>query len=125
MKRTLLLVLTVTFLTPFAAMAVEPAYFGQFGNAEEPALRPYKWMWRGVKALFYQTGHGFVHGNMRTPVLGTAETFRGLRKGTFELSESTYRGLSFAPVPPKGDYKKLSSFNEMIDGDRAQPSGGM
>lgn len=120
MKRALMLMLVMVLLAPFAAFAVEPAYVGQFGNAEEPALRPYKWMWRGVKALFYQTGHGFKHGNMRTPVLGTAETFRGLRKGTFELAESTYHGLAFAPVPPKGDYKELGRLNEMVDNEKAR-----
>jgi len=105
---------------PVHAGVVAPAYEGSYGNPEEPALRPYKWMWRGVKSLFYQTGHGFKHGNMSTPVLGTAETFRGVRKGTFELLESTYRGINFAPVPPKGSYKETSKVNAFIDGEKVR-----
>lgn len=120
MKYALCLVVGFALMPAIAATAVEPAYVGEYGNPEEPALRPYKWMWRGVKALFYQTGHGFKHGNMRTPVLGTAETFRGLRKGTFELGESLYHGLAFAPVPPKGSYKETMRLNEMVDNEKAR-----
>lgn len=120
MKRILCLLLIAVVMAPLAAWSVEPAYVGAYGNPEEPALRPYKWMWRGVKSLFYQTGHGFKHGNMRTPVLGTAETFRGLRKGTFELGESLYRGLAFAPVPPKDSYKQTMRLNEIVDNEKAR-----
>jgi len=120
MKRFLCLLLVAVFTVPMAGFAVEPAYAGEFGNPEEPALRPYKWMWRGVKSLFYQTGYGFKHGNMKTPVLGTAETFRGLRKGTFELGESVYHGLAFAPVPPKDSYKKTMRLNEIVDNEKAR-----
>lgn len=100
------------------AQAVEPAYVGRMGNAEEPALRPYKWMLHGVKSLFYQTGNSFVRGNMHFPILGTAETGRGLRRGAFEVVESTYRGSVFA-IPPrgKGSYKELGSMNEYIEDD--------
>lgn len=119
MKRAFALFLLAALVAPLAAVAVPASYEGPYGNPEEPALRPYKWMWRGVKALFYQTGYGFKHGNMRTPVLGTAETFRGLRKGTFELGESVYRGLSFAAVPPKGQYKETMRLNAMVDKEKA------
>jgi len=106
----------VCWSTP--ARAVEPAYVGHMGNPEEPALRPYKWMWHGVKSLVYQTGNSFVRGNMHFPVLGTAETGRGLRRGSFEMVESTYRGSVFA-IPPqeKGAYKELGSMNQYIEED--------
>lgn len=120
MKRAVLLMILAALLAPMAVRAVEPAYLGEYGNAEEPALRPYKWVWRGVQALFYQTGHGFAHGNMKTPILGTAETFRGLRKGTVELGESAYHGLAFAPAPRKGDFKKISTWNETIDNEKVR-----
>lgn len=120
MKRAFFLVIAMAVLAPVSVSAVEATYEGSYGNPEEPALRPYKWVWRGVKALFYQTGHGFAHGNMSTPVLGTAETFRGLRKGTFELGESVYRGLAFAPVPPKSSYKQTMRLNEMVDNEKAR-----
>lgn len=120
MKRALMFLLVAALLAPIASFAVEPKYVGEYGNAEEPALRPYKWMWRGVKALFYQTGHSFAHGNMKTPVLGTAEVARGLRKGTLELGESTYHGLAFAPVPPKDSYKHTMRLNEMVDNEKAR-----
>jgi len=100
------------------AQTVGPAYEGRMGNAEEPALRPYKWMWHGVKSLFYQTGNSFVRGNMHFPVLGTAETGRGLRRGTVEVVESTYRGAVFA-IPPQEEkaYKTLGTTNEFIEED--------
>ena len=96
---------------------VEPAYTGQFGNAEEPALRPYKWLYRGVKSLFYNTADQLIDGNMRTPALGTVQGLRGVRRGTVELGESLYRGGVFAPAPPKGDYKRLGATNLAIERD--------
>jgi hypothetical protein len=117
MKRLFLLTLAGLLLaaTLSAAAAVKPAYVGPYGNPEEPALRPYKWMWRGVKALFYQTGTHFRDGNLHTPVVGSTHALRGLRKGTFEILESTYKGMLYAPVPPRGDFKQLRAANTHID----------
>ncbi len=103
--------------------SVEPAYTGQFGNAEEPALRPYKWLYHGVKSLLYHTGDQLVDGNLRTPGLGTVQGLRGLRRGTVELGESLYRGGVFAPVPPAGHYKKLHSVNTIIEQDMLLRNG--
>jgi len=99
------------------AQAVEPAYQGPLGNNEEPALRPYKWLYHGVKSLFYHTGDQFVEGNLHAPVVGTVQTFRGVRRGTFNLGESTYRGMVFAPVPQKGQYKEIGALNTAVEGD--------
>lgn len=117
MFRILLVLLTLCIALPCAADVVQPTYTGEYGNPEEPALRPYKWMVRGVKALFYQTGKGFADGNMATPVLGTVNTGRGLRKGTAEALESTWKGSMFAPVPEDRDYKELRNANIRIEDD--------
>ena len=101
------------------ACAVEPAYTGQLGNAEEPALRPVKWVWHGAKALVYQTKQSFCHGNMSTPIYGTVETCRGVRRGTVELVESTYKGSVHA-IPPHGDKgacKRTQEANRVIEED--------
>lgn len=109
--------LVVTVLAAPGAMAVEPAYQGQFGNNEEPALRPYKWLYRGVKSLVYHTKDQFVEGNMHTPFAGSVQGLRGLRRGTVELGESMYHGGVYAPVPPKDSYKQLSAANTHIEND--------
>jgi len=98
--------------------AVEACYHGPLGNPEEPALRPYKWLWRGAKALSFQTGSSLKHGNIAFPVLGTVEGFRGVRRGTLELGESAYKGCVFAPVPEKGHYKKRGKANHVIEKHR-------
>lgn len=98
-----------------AAAAVKPAYVGVYGNPEEPALRPYKWMFRGFKAFWFQTGTHFRDGNLHTPVLGSSHALRGARLGTFEMLESTFKGAVFAPVPPKGDFRKLRSLNTRVN----------
>lgn len=98
-----------------AAAAVKPAYVGVYGNPEEPALRPYKWMLRGFRAFWYQTGTHFRDGNLHTPVIGSTHALRGVRMGTFEMLQSTFKGAVFAPVPPRGDYKKLHSLNTRVN----------
>ena len=100
-----------------AATALEPAYTGQYGYAEEPALRPYKWMWVGVKSFGHQTKMGFVRGNMNTPVIGSVETIRGVRKGTVDMAENTWNGMLYRQVPPKGYHKTQGRANNYIDDD--------
>jgi len=109
--------LAVAVLGAPAGFAVEPAYQGQFGNNEEPALRPYKWLYHGVKSLVYHTGDQFVEGNMHTPYVGSVQGLRGLRRGTVNLGESLYRGGVYAPVPPKDSYKSLGALNTLIERD--------
>jgi hypothetical protein len=116
------LVLVTMLLVGFGtAMAVPPAYTGQFGNPEEPALRPYKWLWRGVKALTYQTANAAKEGNLKTPILGSVETFRGFRKGIVEFDESVFRGMLGAVPPQAGnrdlEYRWLLSANQFIESD--------
>ena len=92
-------------------------YRGPLGNEEEPALRPYKWMYHGIKSLFYHTGDQFVEGNLHAPGVGSVQGLRGVRRGTMSLGESTYRGLVFAPVPSRTHYKSLGALNEAIESD--------
>jgi len=101
------------------AFAVQPSYRGPLGNPEEPALRPYKWVWHGLKSFVYQTKESFVRGNMNTPVVGSVETLRGVRRGSFEMVESTYRGGVFAPLPPRNThaYRELGMFNTYAESD--------
>lgn len=113
-----LTILCAFLLVAGPAMAVEPAYQGEeFGNNEEPALRPYKWIFNGVKSLVWHTKDQFVRGNMASPVTGTAMTLRGVRRGTVELLESTYRGAVFAIPPEKGYHKEIHTANTTIEQD--------
>lgn len=100
-----------------SGFAVEPAYQGQFGNNEEPATRPYKWLYRGLKSLVFHTGDQLVEGNMHTPVLGSVQGLRGLRRGTVELGESLFNGGVYAPAPPAGHYKEIGRLNTLLEDD--------
>lgn len=116
--KTMMKVLVFTALTLVcvsSSYAVPPAYNGPMGNAEEPALRPYKWLWRGVKALAYRPAKGFTEGNLKTPILGTLEVIKGVRQGVIEFDESVYRGLTGAIPPERGDHKRLGSVNSFIE----------
>jgi len=95
--------------------AIEPAYNGPMGNPEEPATRPYKAMYRGMKALFVQPIRGFKRGNDKVPGVGSVEVFRGVRHGGVELIESTYTGMAGKLQP---EYTQLQTLNTLIDSDR-------
>ncbi|MBI2421563.1 MAG: hypothetical protein HYV27_01955 [Candidatus Hydrogenedentes bacterium] len=111
-------ILCVLMGLAMTATAVEPAYYGEeFGNAEEPALRPYKWIFNGVKSLVWHTQDQFVRGNMMAPVVGSTLALRGARRGTVELLESTFHGAVFAPPPPKGYHKEKHRANDIIEED--------
>lgn len=116
-----LAVLVMLSIMTSVAYGLQPVYEGQYGNPEEPALRPYKWMWRGLKAFVYQPARAFKEGNLRAPFLGTCQTFRGVRKGMVEFDESIFRGAMFSVPPqagnPKHGYKRTLRANEIIDSD--------
>jgi hypothetical protein len=112
-----LLILAILVAAAAPSMAVEPAYTGPFGNAEEPALRPYKWLWHGTKAFFHHIGDGFIRGNMNRPVVGSPEALRGLRKGTVDLGESMFKGINFAPKPDQDEFKELGDLNQILQDD--------
>lgn len=112
MKRTILLTAAAVVFGAVSALAIEPQYVGPLGNPETPALRPYKAMWRGMKAFVHQTKRGFVEGNQRFPVVGSVEVLRGMRRGAIELGISTYTGMAGSRQP---DYRAVSEFNVYID----------
>ncbi|MBX7257806.1 MAG: hypothetical protein K1Y02_15700 [Candidatus Hydrogenedentes bacterium] len=97
------------------AYAIEPSHTGPYGNPEEPATRPYKAMWRGLKALKYQTCKGVKDGNNKVEYVGSIEGFRGVRRGVVELGHSTYWGMAGTYPPP---VDAVSPWNKRIDQDR-------
>ena len=99
--------LTAVVCTGIAA-AVPPAYTGQFGNPEEPALRPLKWTWVGVKTLVESTKDGLASGVQKDPASMAGEGALGAVKGTGGLVSSMGHGIVGAPLPPKRDAKSLS-----------------
>lgn len=117
MKRIVQVVFILAILFAMMAQAVPAAYTGPLGNPEEPAMRPYKWLFRGVLSLIVQPVKAFKDGNLKTPVLGSVETFRGFRRGAIEFDESILRGLVFAPPPPRGSLTKLGYINTFLEDD--------
>lgn len=103
---------TVLALLMAGALSAQ-ADFG-FGNPEEPALRPYKGLWRGVKAFTYNVVKSLDVGNRKFPGLGVVELGRGVRYGTVELVSSTYKGMMGSRPKP---VKAYSRPNEIIDSD--------
>ena len=117
MRRVVRVLLATVLLWTGVSFAVEPAYIGPMGNYEEPALRPYKWLWHGVRSLSYQTVTSLERGNAKTPGLGTIYGLRGLRLGAVELGQSAFEGAKFAKPPAAGSYRQTGTANAMIDRD--------
>lgn len=117
MNPTARLMLIITLLVSITAQAVPPAYEGPLGNPEEPALRPYKWLFHGVLSLVAHPLEAFKDGNLKMPILGSVEVFRGFRRGAIELDESILRGLVFAPPPPRGSLTRVGYINTFLDDD--------
>jgi len=115
--RTWNLIIALGVFLSAGAYAVPAAYVGPMGNSEEPALRPYKWMLHGLKALAFQTVDAIDNGNRKTPILGTTEGLRGARRGAVEVGESCFRGLRFSAPPHAHAYRKTGSTNQVIDND--------
>jgi hypothetical protein len=110
----LILALGIVFVAP--AFAVPPAYQGHLGNNEEPALRPYKWFWHGLKAFFYNPIARLSEGNARYPGLGTVNLGKGVAQGAVELGESTYRGATYTPPPNRrGAYREHGTVNTYLE----------
>lgn len=100
--------------TAFGAAAVEPAYSGPLGNPEEPALRPYKSILRGVASFVLHVRDAFVDGNTTFPVVGTVQTGRGIGKGGVELAARSYTGMDGRlPLPVEDTHK----WNQVLDSD--------
>jgi hypothetical protein len=111
--------ITALMLVAVSAQAIPPAYEGPLGNPEEPALRPYKWMYRGLQALSYHTVGSFVEGNVQYPVVGTVYVFRGLRIGSVELARSAFVGMIGAnpKAHPNNHCSEVGLANQLIEED--------
>ena len=101
-------------LGSMAAYAIPPAYEDEFGNPEEPALRPIKGLIRGLKALVIQPVKALIDGNLKTPIIGSVEVFRGVRRGAVELHESVFMGMAGSLPKEPGE---LGAANKFIDND--------
>lgn len=117
MAKSTLLAVLLAVLSSGASYAVRPAYEGPLGNPEEPAMRPYKWLWHGVKALTYQPIVSLRDGNIKSPGIGSVDMFKGVRRGVVEMNESVARGICAGEVPAKNQYKELGTLNRVIEAD--------
>ncbi len=114
MSTTLAVVLAAVFCSH--ATAIEPSHWGKYGNPEEPATRPYKAMWRGLKAIPYQIRTSKHSGEAKVEAKwGRVEGFRGVRRGVVELGYSTWWGMAGTYPAPVDDF---SSANQWIEHDR-------
>lgn len=113
--------IAIAFLLAFGVLfnTAHAEIRGPYGNLEEPALRPYKWMHHGVKTFFFHTIERLKHGNMKTPIIGTVEVGRGLRRGVFGLGEGFYKGMVCAPPPQPYAYRELGELNTAVEEDPA------
>jgi hypothetical protein len=92
--------------------AVPPAYVGQFGNPEEPALRVIKWPWLGLRKMVMHTHEGLKSGIQCSPVDAVCEGAHGAAKGSCILLDHTGRGLIYSKLPPKGPLNDKTTYEE-------------
>jgi len=116
MKRMrLLLAVGLVAACGFGASAIEPSHWGPYGNPEEPATRPYKAFWRGLKAFKYQLNATAREGQRKAGAYGHVQFFRGVRRGLVEIGAGTYMGMAGQyPLP----VDKTHPANVYIDADR-------
>jgi len=96
------------------AVEVEPKPGPDWERVEEPALRPYKALWSGLKSVVFNTTKSFAQGNEKAPILGTVEVFRGFRRGSVDLISGTYMSMAGSEPRP---YRKLSRPNRILEDD--------
>ena len=109
------LAMALVFTVCGGALAIEPTHYGQYGNPEEPATRPYKAFWRGLKAIPYQVCNSAERGEEKAGTFGNLEAFRGLRRGVVEFGDSSWWGMAGTYPPP---VEHFSASNEWIEQDR-------
>lgn len=112
MRRQAWLLAVAALVAALTSAAIEPAYRGPLGNPEEPALRPYKAFWRGLKALKYHTLHAAKEGDQKVENWGYVESVRGVRRGLVELLGSTYLGMA-GSLPE--DYRQTNEANQYLE----------
>jgi hypothetical protein len=96
------------------ADAIEPTHYGQFGNPEEPAMRPVKAVWKGLISIKHNVKKSAREGHEKVQIIGAIEATRGLRRGFVELVANTVNGM--AGTYPR-DPKKMGKANETIEND--------
>lgn len=96
--------------------AIEPSHWGPYGNPEEPATRPFKAFWRGLKAFKYQFKATVDDGERKAGHAGGGiQVFRGVRRGLVEIGAGTYMGMAGQyPLP----VEETHPVNVYIDSDR-------
>lgn len=100
-----------------SAFAIEPSHYGKkYGNPEEPATRPYKAFWRGLKAFKYQFKQTIREGQDKAGAVGgKVQFFRAVRRGLVEVGAGTYMGMAGSyPIPVEATHPA----NQTLDSDR-------
>ena len=111
-KMTLAVLVGVFCLAAFQGNAVPPAYEGQYGNPEEPALRVVKWPWLGLRKMVMYTHEGLHCGIHRHPPAALCEGIDGAAYGGYVLLDHTGRGIIYSKLPPKGPLRPGPSYEE-------------
>ncbi|HNR32297.1 MAG TPA: hypothetical protein PKI11_15505, partial [Candidatus Hydrogenedentes bacterium] len=119
MIRASLMAVCAVMLCGVFAYGVEPAYRGQFGNPEEPALRPIKWLWHGTKSLVWHSSSYIRGGELKGVYPTVRENVRGVRRGSVALGESCYRGAIGARLPEKRAYRDPGHWNAALEAEFA------
>lgn len=113
--RTLAASVMITLFATAGAIAIEPSHWGKYGNPEEPAMRPYKSFWRGLKAFKYQQKATLDEGRQKAGAAGNVQVVRGVRRGLVEIAGSTYMGMAGSwPTP----VEETHPANMYIEADR-------
>lgn len=114
----------VCFLAAPVCNAVPPAYEGQFGNPEEPALRVVKWPWLGLRKMVMHTHDGLKCGIQCSPCAAVHEGAKGAAHGGCILLDHTGRGIIYSKLPPKGPLRPGPSYEERAMHYIEQKTGG-
>lgn len=109
---TLIALVGVLCLAACPGSAVPPAYEGQYGNPEEPALRVVKWPWLGLRKMVMHTHDGLHCGIHRHPPAAICKGIDGAAYGGYVLLDHTGRGLIYSKLPPKGPLRPGPSYEE-------------
>jgi hypothetical protein len=91
----MLLITVVAMTAASLAGAIEPAHVGKYGNPEEPATRPYKAVWRGLKTLF----GGAKHRDQDAATNNRGDTPKQ-RRAFRQFGYTMYMGMAGTYTPP-------------------------
>ncbi len=108
--RHILLAAAVTITATGVAGAIEPIHYGKYGNPEEPATRPYKAIWWGLKSLFQSAGdHKPTVTTTNTGLVRHGSEVESVPKAPAESTDQTpITGQAPAGSPPEGQNPEAS-----------------